>query len=174
MFEIINRMLIALLSICTIGKFCESLAFNSTRPIKRVSLNNQPCKARPTLTDVNSNETNFYPFNVSVNDSGGSCNTINDPYARVCVPDKVKSMNVNVFNLMSRINETRFLVQHELHECACGLNESGCNSKEKWNHDECLCKCKELEDWSSCKVTYMWGSIYVTASVIRHAKLANI
>ena len=33
-------------------------------------------------------------------------------------------MNVKVFNLMSRVNETKFLVQHEWCECKCGLNES--------------------------------------------------
>ena len=32
-------------------------------------------------------------------------------------------MNVEVFNLMSRINELRCLVQHESCECKCGLNE---------------------------------------------------
>ena len=44
---------------------------------------------------------------------GGSCNTINDPNARVFVPNKVKKMKVKVFNLTSSINERRFLVQHE-------------------------------------------------------------
>ena len=36
-----------------------------------------------------------------------NCNNINDPYARVCVPDTVKNLNVKVFNLMSRTNESR-------------------------------------------------------------------
>ena len=31
---------------------------------------------------------------------------------------------------MSWVNETRFLAQHELRECKCGLNESVCNSKQ--------------------------------------------
>ena len=35
-------------------------------------------------------------------------------YARVCVPHKVKNMNVKVFSLMPKVNKTRFLVQHEL------------------------------------------------------------
>ena len=47
---------------------------------------------------------------------------------------------------MSWVNERRFLFQHELRECKCGLNESVCNSKQKWNHDECCCKCKESND----------------------------
>ena len=37
---------------------------------------------------------------------------------------------------MSRVNEAIFLAQHKLRECKCGLNESACNSKQKWNHDE--------------------------------------
>ena len=37
---------------------------------------------------------------------------------------------------MSGINETRFLVQHELSDFV--LNESVYNSNQKWNHDACL------------------------------------
>ena len=44
-------------------------------------LNNQPCQARPTLVNIISDETIFYPFTVSANKSGGSCSTIDDPYA---------------------------------------------------------------------------------------------
>ena len=51
-------------------------------------------------------------------------------------------MNVKVFNSMMGVNETKFLVQHESYECKCGLNESVCNSKRKWNHDECQRECK--------------------------------
>ena len=44
---------------------------------------------------------------------------------------------------MSGVNKTRFLVQHESCECKCGLNESVCNSKKKWKHNECWCECKD-------------------------------
>ena len=87
----------------------------------------------------------FYPFTVSVNKCGGNCSNIDDPYARVCVP-KVKNINSKVFDLMSGVNETRFLVQHEPCNCKCELNESVCNSKQKWNHNERWCECKELDD----------------------------
>ena len=40
----------------------------------------------------------------------GSFNIIHDPYAQVCVSNKVKNMNVRVFNLVLKINETRFLL----------------------------------------------------------------
>ena len=46
--------------------------------------------------------------NESVNKCGGSCNTIVDPFSQVGFPNKVKNMNVKVFNLMFRVNETNF------------------------------------------------------------------
>ena len=48
-------------------------------------------------------------------------------------------------------------VQHESCECKCELNESLCNSKQKWNHDECWCGCKKLHDSSFYKNDYMWN-----------------
>ena len=51
---------------------------------------NQPCQARPTIVDINSNETFFYPFTVSVYKRGDSCNTTDDPYVWVCLLNKVK------------------------------------------------------------------------------------
>ena len=56
-----------------------------------VSMNNQECKARTKITDVNSNEPVFYPFSIKVNKCSGSCNVINDPYARLCVPNVIKT-----------------------------------------------------------------------------------
>ena len=47
MFGFIKKMFIGLLSAWTTGEFGESLVFDSKRPIKCVSLNNQPCKTRP-------------------------------------------------------------------------------------------------------------------------------
>ena len=41
------------------------------------------------------------------------------------------------------------------HECKSRLNEDVCNSKLNWNHDECLCEHKQLNDWNSCKTGYM-------------------
>ena len=51
----------------------------------------------------------FYPFSIKTNKCSGNCNNINDPYARICVPDTVKNLNVKVFNLMSLTNEARHI-----------------------------------------------------------------
>ena len=67
-------------------------------------------------------------------------------------------MNVKVFDLMSKVNERRFLVQREPCKCECRLNENKCNSKQKWNRDKFPSECKELDDWRFCKICYMWSS----------------
>ena len=71
----------------------------------------------------------FHTVTACVNKCGWIFNIIDEPCARVCVPDKVKSMNIKVFDFMSWVNEARFLVQHESCKCNCRLTESGCNSK---------------------------------------------
>ena len=75
--------------------------------LKCVSMTNQECKVRPQIVNVNSDEPVFYPFSIKTSKCSGSCNNINDPYAKMCVPDVVKNLNVKVFNVMSRTNETR-------------------------------------------------------------------
>ena len=79
---------------------------SSVNPLECVSINNQQCKVRPEIVNFNSNETVFFPFSIKTNKCSGSCNNINDLYAKLCVPDVVKNLNVKVFNLMSRTNET--------------------------------------------------------------------
>ena len=69
-------------------------------------MNNQECKIRPEAINVNSDEPVFYPFTIKTSKCGGSCNNINDPYAKMCVPDVVKNLNAKVFDLMSITNET--------------------------------------------------------------------
>ena len=80
---------------------------NVTNPLEFVSIKNQECKVRPKIVDINSNNPIFYPFSVKINKCSDNCNNINDPYARICVPDTVQNLNVKVFNLVSRTNETR-------------------------------------------------------------------
>ena len=70
-------------------------------------MNNQECKVRPEIINVNSDEPLFYPFSIKTSKCSGSCNKINDPYAKMCVPNVVKNVNIKVFNLMPRTNKTR-------------------------------------------------------------------
>ena len=87
-------------------------------------MNNQGCKIRPEIINLNTNETLFYPYSIKINNCKDSCNRINDPYAKMCVPDDLKNTNIKVFNLMSRTNETRHIKWHKTCKCRCRLDAS--------------------------------------------------
>ena len=114
-------------------------SLSSVNPLKCVSINNQECKVRPKIVNINSNEPIFYPFSIKTSKCIGSCNNVNDPYARLCVPDAVKNLNVKVFSLMLRTNETRHIEWHKTCKSKCRLDASVCNYKQRWNEDKCRC-----------------------------------
>ena len=62
----------------------------STTSLSSISMNNQACKVRPEIINVNSNNPIYYPFSITTSKCSGNCNNINDPYAKACVPDSVK------------------------------------------------------------------------------------
>ena len=130
---------------------------SNVNSLECVSMKNQECKVRPEIVDINSNNPIFYPFSIKVNKCNGNCNNINDPYARICVPDSVKNLNVKVFNLMTLTNETRHIKWHETCKCICRLDKIICNSKQRWNKDKCRCECKELIDKGICDKGFIWN-----------------
>ena len=80
---------------------------------ERISMKNQECKTRPKIIDINNNVPVFYRYSIEVNKYSGSCNNMNEPYVKRCIPDIIRNINVKVFSLMSRINETRHIIWHE-------------------------------------------------------------
>ena len=64
---------------------------NFTNALDCISMKNQECKVRTEIININSNNPMLYPFSIKVNKSNGNCNDINNPYARICVPDIVKN-----------------------------------------------------------------------------------
>ena len=130
---------------------------SSVNPLESISMKNQKYRVRSEIVDVNGNNPIFYPFSINVNKCNGNCNSINGPYARICVPDAVKNLNVRVFNLMTFTNETRRIKWHETCKCICRLDKIICNSKQRWNEDKCRCECKELIDKGVCDKGYIWN-----------------
>ena len=96
MFRFIKKVLFIRLTILS--------GFTNANLLSCISMNNQACKTRLEIINVNSNNPVFYPFSIKTSKCSGNCNNINDPYAKICVPDVVKDLNVKVFNLMSRTN----------------------------------------------------------------------
>ena len=64
---------------------------------------------RPKILDVNEcvGEALFYLYNVLVNKYSGSCDTLDNPWAKLCVPNIMKRINMKVYNFLMRLNETR-------------------------------------------------------------------
>ena len=54
---------------------CNVLNVNS---LECVSMNNQECKTRSEIININTNEPMFYPYSITINECKGSCNTVND------------------------------------------------------------------------------------------------
>ena len=100
----------------------------------------------------------FCPYSIKVNKCSGSCSNNYDPYAKLCVPDIIKNINVKIFNLISRINETRQIIWHESCKCICRLTSAVCNSRQVWNKDKCRNECKEdLVNKMVCDKGYIWN-----------------
>ena len=105
-------------------------------------MNNQECRIRRQVVNMNSKESIFFPFSIRKSKFSGSCNNINNPHAKLCVPDIVKNLNVKVFNLMSRTSETRLIKWRETCKCKCRLDARVCNNRQRWNDNKCSCEYK--------------------------------
>ena len=76
--------------------------------------------------------------------------------SKICVPNVIKGINMQVYNFLMRLNETRNVLWHESCKCVCKLNSSACNNKQIWNSDTCRCDCNEnFAGIISCAKGYM-------------------
>ena len=89
-----------------IGLTISLLQIIKSKALECVSIVNQKCMPRPKILDVNEGvgEALFYPYNVFVNKCNGSCDTINNPMAKLCVPNVIKRVNMQVYNFLMRLN----------------------------------------------------------------------
>ena len=62
-------------------------SLSSVNSLECISMKNQKCKVKPEIIDINSNDPIFFPFSIKINKCSDNCNNINNPYARICVPD---------------------------------------------------------------------------------------
>ena len=66
----------------------------------------------PTLTGLNPDELHYYLFTISLDRHARSCNTVQGPFGRICVPNKIDYSNLKVFNMIKGINKSKALVKH--------------------------------------------------------------
>ena len=111
----------------------ESLAsiFNASSHTKSTSLNNQQCMTQTTLINLHLNEhtqgLRYYAFAVNLDRCTGSCNTLNDLSNKVCVSNKTEALNLNVFNMITGINESKTVTKHTSYERKYKFHDSKCN-----------------------------------------------
>ena len=130
-----------------------------TKALECVSVINRKCMPRPNILDVNEGvgEALFYLYNVLVNKCSRSCNTFNNPMAKLCIPGINKRVNMQVYNFLMMLNETRNVLWHESCKCTCKLNSSICNNRQIWNSDTYRCDCNEdFAGIINCTKGYMW------------------
>ena len=100
-----------------------------------------------------SQEFHYYPFSVKLDGCVRGCNTLKDLSDKVYIPNKLEVLNLNVFNMITGINELKALAKHISCECKCKIDETKCNSNEWWNDDKCRCECKII----ICGKEYVWN-----------------
>ena len=145
---LINNLAISLFSTLKVGA------------LECVSVVNQKRMLRPKIFNVNEGigEALFYLYNVLVNKCSGSCDTLDNPMSKICVPKIIKNVNMKVYNFLMRLTETCNVLWHESCKCVCRLNSSVCNRKQIWNSDTCRCDCNEdFAGVVSCDKGYMWN-----------------
>ena len=127
---------------------------------KYVSLNNQSCMTQPSLIYWFKSwwiqpRLHYCPFMVNLDICNGSCNSLDDPPDKICVPSKAEDMHLRAFNVIARINELQTLARHISCECKCKFDGRKCNSNQKWNNESCNCGCKNLKKIHVCEKDYI-------------------
>ena len=59
-------------------------------------MNNQECTVQPQILNVNGNDPVFFPFSIKTSKCSVSCNNISNSYAKLCIPDVAKNLNVKI------------------------------------------------------------------------------
>ena len=150
MFRLIKQVFTVLLS------FSGSLAtmVNLSYHTKWISVSNQPCLASRSFIDLNPDEWNqemcYHPFIVNLDKFNGSCNTLVDISSRIYIWNKNVDANLNVFNMITGIDEWKTLTRHKSCKCKCKLDGRKCYSNQKWNNDELQRECKNPRKHHVC------------------------
>ena len=136
---------------------------------KCVFLSNQKCEIQPTIFKLHPNEytqwLRYYPFAVNLYRFFRSFNTLNNLSNKVCVASKTEDLNLSVFNMITRINQSKTLTKHISCKCKFKFDGRKCNSNQKWNNDKCWCEGKNPNNHRVCEKDYMENGKYLTSII---------
>ena len=70
---------------------------------------------------------------------------------------KIENLNLNVFNIITGISESKTLTKDISYKCKCKFGGKKCNSNQNWNNNKCWCECKNPKEHYGCKKNYIWN-----------------
>ena len=73
---------------------------------------------------------------------------------KICVPNKTEDLNLNVFNMIAGINESKKITKHISCKCERKFYSRKCNSNQKWNNDKGKCESKNFAEHHVCEKDY--------------------
>ena len=91
-------------------------------------LKNQECGVRKVVVD---NQCMTFLHKIKVHKCIRSCNDIQNPYFKVCLPEAVKSVSVKRFDLISKKSVLKNISFHQSCKCGCLLDEKVFINKQK-------------------------------------------
>ena len=94
---------------------------------------------------------------INLDRSNESCNTLDELSTRISVLNKTDDVNLNVFYMITGINEPETVTKHISWDCKYRFDGRKCNSNQKWNNDKCRCECKNPIEDHVCKRYYIWN-----------------
>ena len=150
-------------------------SFTSLNSLSCISINNQECKIRPQIVNVNSDEpVCFFLLALKQVNPVVVVTILMTRMQKFVFLMLKKILNIKVFNLMSRTNEKRHIEWHETCKCKCRLETSVCNNKKRWNDNKCRCECKKLIDKEMRDKGFIWNLSNFECNVINHEMLVSI
>ena len=131
--------------------------FTGSLTTKFISLHDEPRLARLAFIDLNPNEHHYYLFIVSLERCNKNYNSLDNPFGRICVPNKTANVNLKLFNIITEINKSKTLTKHILCNCRCSFDSRKLNSNQKRDNDKCQCESKKPVKRYVCKEDYAWN-----------------
>ena len=112
MFSLIKKIVLLIFSLPLISGNC-------------LFLKNQKCTVREVIID---NDYMTFPYKIGVDRCIGSCNSKNNPYYKICLPDSIKNISVKSLDLISQRLVFKNINFHKSCKCGCLLDEKVCSN----------------------------------------------
>ena len=87
-----------------------------------------------------------FPYKIGVDKCIGSCNSKNNPYYKICLPDSIKNISAKSLDLISQRLVFKNISFHKTFKYFCLLDKKVCSNLQRWNGNKCRCECLNLKN----------------------------